>query len=268
MRLDGARAAQVWPVFNLLSRDVLAHTPISGPPLFGTLKAITPLVSSISQHKAFEDKRFRREVQELFLKVLDGCILIAGRAPEASLFGRRAARDVDDGQEAEQNEENMVASLADLSEAALAEKMVLYIADHSILALRQLAIDADRLQSICTNAVYYVLGPALRTKSKNFDVNLSSLSLLKQICALPQSLKTWRSMVHDAFNDPRFFKMSLAAAEKWTGIVWQLFSLDKERLSDTIGELEVESPSMLIMLIPALYSARGHDGVSEHLHQS
>ncbi|KDN44268.1 hypothetical protein K437DRAFT_257137 [Tilletiaria anomala UBC 951] len=240
-RLDGTRAAQVWPVLHVMAKDVTVQSSALGAAIYGVLRILGAVGAKLSEAKVFEDKRFRKDVQDIFLKVLDSSILIAGRAPEASLFGRRAARDADEDDQTSKGdgaeEEKMAASLADLSEHALADQMIMQMADRSFPTLRQMTLDADRLQAVYTNAMYYVVGPALKTKSRNFDVDVATLELLRQLCSMPHSVKTWRSQVYEAFHDARFFRVSSVAVDRWKPIILHLYTLDKERLSEAISRI-------------------------------
>lgn len=65
----------------------------------------------------------------------------------------------------------------------------------------------------------------------------SALELLKQICTMPGTLKTWRSAVADAYSDARFFKSPVDNALRWKVVIFSYFSLDKERLTDALGEI-------------------------------
>lgn len=40
----------------------------------------------------------------------------------------------------------------------------------------------------------------------------------------------------DAYNDARFFKSPLDNVLRWKAIIFSYFSLDKERLTDALGE--------------------------------
>ena len=156
----------------MLTKDLTAQTSTPGSVTYFALRCLSVTVLKITQVKAFEDKRFRREVQEHFIRVIDQCVLIAGRAPEASIFGRRAARDLDDVPPTPDDaEEKMALSLADLTESALADQMAMYLSEHALGALRQAALDPDRVATLCTNVVYYVVAPALRTKSRYVRLN-------------------------------------------------------------------------------------------------
>lgn len=51
------------------------------------------------------------------------------------------------------------------------------------------------------------------------------------------TLKVWRSIVHESFTDGRFFSQSAEAMEVWASIMCNTYSLDKERMVDTIARV-------------------------------
>jgi hypothetical protein len=174
----------------MLTKDLTAQTSTPGSVTYFALRCLSVTVLKITQVKAFEDKRFRREVQEHFVRVIDQCVLIAGRAPEASIFGRRAARDLDDVPPTPDDaEEKMALSLADLTESALADQMAMYLSEHALGALRQAALDPDRVATLCTNVVYYVVAPALRTKSRYVRLNSNPMPCA-ELCRLAVPLRS------------------------------------------------------------------------------
>lgn len=54
-----------------------------------------------------------------------------------------------------------------------------YLAQRVVPGLRRFLIDADRTASICSNMIYYIVGPALKTRNKYAQLREASGSNAK-----------------------------------------------------------------------------------------
>ncbi len=115
---------------------------------------------------------------------MDASMLAVGKAGESTLFGRKAAREEgtgssdDDSVAEEHADDKLAASIRDLSDDAVTRKMIQHLADTALPASRKLSLDPDRMTAICTNAVYYIVAPALKTKSRCGRAGLSATAFL------------------------------------------------------------------------------------------
>jgi len=98
-------------------------------------------------------------------------------------------------------------------------------------------MDNDKIQSVCGNAVYYIIGPAMKSKSKALEIDPYALNLLAEMAKLPGTLKTWRTQVSDAFTDSRFFNTTFGSSYQFRRVVFSLMSSDRERFSELIGKI-------------------------------
>ncbi|KAL9539118.1 hypothetical protein MBANPS3_010455 [Mucor bainieri] len=113
-----------------------------------------------------------------------------------------------------------------------------YLAHQVIPRLRQLIGDNDKINSLLNNMVYYVVGPALKSRAKSPVV----LDQLCEMARMPFTYRTWRKEVWDVFTDNRFFYMNSAACAKWLRVLQTAFSIEKERMTELMARITT-SPS-------------------------
>lgn len=83
-----------------------------------------------------------------------------------------------------------------------------------------------------------VIGPTFKSKSFPDNVSKSTLVLLYQLARLPNTQKSWRKDLGDAFNDARFFanEVSLVNSD-WCPLLKQWTLSDKERMPELLSRL-------------------------------
>ncbi|ORY92300.1 Dopey, N-terminal-domain-containing protein [Syncephalastrum racemosum] len=257
--------AHLWPLIQSFAKDYLSQASAYKTFFPGLLRFLTVALDGLTRASTnAEDRKMRRDAQDLYQRCADYCILIAGRSFDQSLWLRRS------NLHNEEEESSSVAadswSLSDtiVSESArnmstsnvselekkaswksredvMITQVNAYLATAVIPHLRQLIGDQDRINSLLNNLVYYVIGPALRTRVVFNKISI----ILDQICEMskmPFTYRTWRKEVWDVFLDNRFFYMGAATAKKWKTIIQTVLSLEKERFTEVVGRITT-SPS-------------------------
>lgn len=83
-----------------------------------------------------------------------------------------------------------------------------------------------------------VIGPTFRSKSYPENVSKSTLVLLYQLSRLPNTQKSWKKDLGDAFNDPRFFGNTVPLVEsEWLPLLKQWSLSDKEKVPELLSRL-------------------------------
>ena len=159
-RMDAQDASQVWPVMIMLVKDYVAHSNSRKLHVFPVLKVLTTLGEKLCLTSALEDKRVRRELQENYVKLVDSCILIAGRSFDQSTWMRRT------GGEVEEDEKADAIPGVETAGQSLIEAINEFLATRALSALRKFQVDPDKINSIVANVVYYIVTPELRARSK------------------------------------------------------------------------------------------------------
>jgi hypothetical protein len=104
--------------------------------------------------------------------------------------------------------------------------------------LSKVLVESDRILTAASTISTGVIGPTIRSKSFPENVSKSTLALLYQITRLPNTQKSWKKDVGDAFNDPRFFSNPHALLESgWIPLLRQWALSDKERMPELLSRL-------------------------------
>lgn len=106
--------------------------------------------------------------------------------------------------------------------------------------------------SVCTS----ILNPIVRSKNFPENVTKATLDLLYQLTRIPQSARSWKREVNDAFSDPRFFASPLDIIRSgWIPILRQLSLNDKDRIPDILLRTSAPSTAGIVFGVGAV-SAR------------
>ncbi|PWN52444.1 hypothetical protein IE53DRAFT_367211 [Violaceomyces palustris] len=243
-RMEAPLAVQVWPVIIMMVKDFVTNSSSHKLHIFPVLKVLTTVGEKLCQTTALEDKRIKRDLQENYAKLADFCILISGRSFDQTTWIRRSGKDNTDALEAEaayDGDEKAAGLPAESSGKSLIDSINEFLAERCLTGLRKFGVDPDKINTICSNAIYYIVAPAFKSKSKSLEIDPYCLSVLAEMTRLPGTLKAWRTTVADAFLDPRFFTISPASSKTWGPIVYSLMAADKEKLSELIGKITAAS---------------------------
>ncbi|KAM3578985.1 hypothetical protein VKS41_008521 [Umbelopsis sp. WA50703] len=257
----------MWQLIQTFSRDYLAQTSASMKVFVPTLlRFLTTVQDKSYESSTTEDRRVRKEGQDVYQRVLDYCILIAGRSFDQGIWLRRT--NVYEPEEYASSSEKLTlhdpistdigrnaisgSTVSDLErrtgwktrEDTMIDQINMYIANSVIPKLKHLIADQDRINSVLNNLVYYVIGPALKTKP-----SLSRMAVIidqiSEMAKLTFTYRTWRKEVWDLFLDNRFFYMSTSTAQKWRVILQTVMSAEKERFVEVANRIST-SPSTTI----------------------
>ncbi|TKY89065.1 hypothetical protein EX895_001596 [Sporisorium graminicola] len=247
-RMEPQEATQVWPVVIVFIKDFVANGMARKVHVYPMLRIFTALAEKICLTAGIEDRRTKRDLQDNYAKLIDSCILISGRSFDQSTWIRRSGRDNAEDLDKEATEfASELLSLEGEKRAGLStdggsasgviDAINHFLATRGLTALRKIQMDADRIQAIVSNAVYYIVAPAARTRSRTLEVDVSVLAVVSELVRMPGTVKAWRSTVADIFGDGRFFSMPLAKARCWQPIILALMTQDKERVVDLLARV-------------------------------
>ncbi|KIJ53578.1 hypothetical protein M422DRAFT_73885 [Sphaerobolus stellatus SS14] len=226
-RLEGPLAVQVWGRFITLAKDITSNLTAYRMQVFPALRCLTVLADKITQTNATEDRRTRKDLQDIYTKLVDNCILIAGRTFDQGTWMRRTAREM------------AIPANGRASPMPPAGRYVnAYLARHVLPNLRRFLFDNDKVASVCSNAIYYIITPATKSRaSRALDFDDYVLDILRELSRIPAGAKAWRPTVVDIYNDNRFFNSTPDASEKWRPVVSALLDSDRQALPEIIGKV-------------------------------
>jgi len=118
-----------------------------------------------------------------------------------------------------------------------ADQIVQYIGDTALPRLRKFLMDNDRVLAVCTNILYYIVSPALKTKSRPLDFDPTISNILREMTRISVAVKAWRGVISDIVNDSRFFISSVEAGTDFRSIIEAWVDADKSVFADFLGKV-------------------------------
>ncbi|KAJ3809392.1 Dopey, N-terminal-domain-containing protein [Lentinula aff. lateritia] len=250
-RLEGPLAIQVWGRFLQLAKEIAGSTRDFKPQTFPTLRCATVLAEKITQTTAMEDKRIRKELQDIFAKLLDSSVGYVGRTYGSSSWIRRSATEAlssngrDSPAPVSRVDEKMNASTTSFAPDTprpgatneVAIQINEFIATVALPFMRGILMDNDKVSSACANIVYYIVSPALKGKTKPMEVDQIVVNIVYEMSKIPSAFKTWKSLVTELLNDNKVFNGAPGAAESWKPIVKTVFDTDKTSFPELLNKI-------------------------------
>ncbi|KAJ2518045.1 hypothetical protein H4217_003580 [Coemansia sp. RSA 1939] len=255
------------------------------------LRMFTELCERVASNSQTQDPAHRvysHELCNLFARMVDNCILIAGRSFDQSTWLRRQnysdvsgangglvirsdASLMGRGDDASRSEE----AVKVLSEDDIIDQILSYIGSCVVPQFSLLIPDYERQVGISTNLMHYAVLPALKShmsggysgpaqasmsRSQHFALVLHCLDALSQQASL---MKVWKREVWEFFNDLKFFPssrsehttMSPALAPYWKQLIRTLLASEKEKFAEVLGKISSSSSG------PALFANREYEAM-------
>jgi hypothetical protein len=151
-RLEAPIALQVWNTLFAFARTILSTSTSTGKiQLYPTLRCVTTLCKTVSSTSALEDRRLRRDLQDVYIKLLDGVVSSVSRSSEVSSWKRESPRI--GGPEAKGGDERVEQGLRDVQ---------VYFAEQVIPNLRSFLADNDKITNAANSISAGLLVPAFR----------------------------------------------------------------------------------------------------------
>ena len=102
-RLEAPIAVQIWGTMFAFSRDLLAAatTPTTKAQLYPLLRCLTVLCRTVSTTSALEDRRLRRDLQDVYPKVLDA--VVGNMSKFSEVYAKRGTDHLDESRFIERN---------------------------------------------------------------------------------------------------------------------------------------------------------------------
>ena len=206
------------------------------------------------------DEKAKKDAQETLHKLLDQCILIAGRASEQTMWIRKAT--VADDRSFVINDLMDVYSIEDgtpapqvASEEVSKKTVQMRDEDFVIQVTRMLTVrhipklvplleDQERISALLTNAMHYIVLPNLKNRhsAATSALVMADLALDMVLCMSRTmfSYRPWRKDLWDTFlSDQRFFHVTSAHMEKWKLLLPIMVKAEPERVEEILGRITV-----------------------------
>ncbi|KAG7099897.1 hypothetical protein E1B28_001698 [Marasmius oreades] len=252
-RLEGPLAIQVWARFYQLTKEIAGSTKELKPLTFPALRCVTVLAEKVTQTTAMEDRRIRKDLQEIYAKLLDSCVAFVGKSYDSGSWIRRTAKEalVANGRdspalrgETKLDEKLNVTTPSLTVDAAkpgppldLVSQITDFLALSVLPSLRRFLVDTDKVSTSCTNIAYYVVSPCLRGKLRPLEVDSTTIAIIQEMTRIPSAFKAWKSPVTELLNDNRLFSCTPESAEMWKPIIKSLFDSDKTAFPELLSKI-------------------------------
>jgi hypothetical protein len=119
-------------------------------------------------------------------------------------------------------------------------------------SLPMVLMESDRVLTAINTISTSVIGPTFRSKWFPENVSKSVLVLLYQITRLPNTQKSWKKDLGDAFNDTRFFSNPLTLLESdWLPLLSQWAISDKERIPELLSRISPPTTAGIVFGVGA-----------------
>jgi hypothetical protein len=146
-RLEAPIALQIWNTLFAFARTIISTSnPLTKAQLYPVLRCVTTLCKIVSSTSALEDRRLRRDLQDVYLKLLDGVVSNAGRSAEIVVWKREIPRL--DGERTEEQD-----GLRDIQ---------LFVAEKVVPNLRAFLADNDKIANAANSISAGLIVPAFR----------------------------------------------------------------------------------------------------------
>ncbi|KAI8927393.1 Dopey, N-terminal-domain-containing protein [Entophlyctis helioformis] len=238
--INAATAVECWPAVLSFMREVCVQATNVKYLFFPLLRLLYALIQTLNSSQALDDKRIRKDAEEMMQRLCDYCILIGGRAFDQGAWRRVLTGDVPDSIFRDDRADGSAPAAfvsparkpSRTSEDMMIQEIIGYFADTIVPSLRQLMQDQDRAVALSTNFIYYIAGPMLKSRhSMNKSFLNPILRAIVALTSLPSAIKPFRKDIWDAFLDPRFFQMGARSSKMWQAIMHSVVSAEKERLA-------------------------------------
>ncbi|XP_065057535.1 protein dopey-1-like isoform X2 [Rhopilema esculentum] len=202
-----------------------------------------------------EEKRARKELQDLALKYFDAVNTIAGASLENSTWFRRNVAVLPQSDQnpdeplvkpKEHTNDNPeptvpVAPTMQTRNAQYSASALCLMAEilSSMLDLLYLSEEKDKITSFMFYVIYNVTPYLKNHSNQNVTSFRGSSALLASITDFQYTLRSWKKDVYELFLDPGFFKMDLLSLQYWRSIIDRLMTYDVATFRDLMARINL-----------------------------
>ncbi|TAQ89772.1 hypothetical protein B7494_g1880 [Chlorociboria aeruginascens] len=222
--LDDDSMDEIWTDCMTFLKDLLANPFPHRQTLPSLLEFAAILGEKVDNTNFGEQRRMRRELGDLFLRLLTAIFTTRPMGFSETISEKSSDNDGRYNTASTQliaRSDDVVGILA-----AIAPN------------LPKILVESDRVLSAANTISTSLIGPTFKSKFFPDNVSQSTLILFYQLARLPNTQKSWKKDLGDAFNDARFFSSAVSLVEdKWLALLG-LWSLgDKERMPELLSRL-------------------------------
>ncbi|CAE7181510.1 unnamed protein product [Rhizoctonia solani] len=263
IKLESPIVNQVWGRLMSLLKDITANISAHRSQVFPALRCLIAAAEKQAMTTALDDRRTKKDLQDIMTRLIDACLQTSGRSVDGlssrkstrealasgSANGRASPLSIHRVRTDSITNEKLVVSPADDSakvtsawETDLPDEINLFFARRLIPNLRKFMVENDKVINVCTNIVYYVINPAIRSKVKNaIDNQPTIMAMMEELVKQQVAVRAWRPPLAEAFEDQRFFARDPDAGLAWCPLIRAYVLSDKLAIPDIVGRVTTTS---------------------------
>ncbi|KAJ2986478.1 hypothetical protein NUW58_g5009 [Xylaria curta] len=225
---------EIWQDCMVFLKDLLGNPFPHRQTLPSLLEFAAILGEKVDNTNFGEQRKMRRELGDLFLKLLAALFTTRPTSFTDSLPPSRADIDVRSRTPSERADD------------------VVGILSRIVPNLPKILVESDRVLSAAQAISTNLIAPAIRSKAFPDTTTKTTLTLLQELTRLPSNQKTWKKDVGDAFNDPRFFTSSAALVRSdWLPLLKLWVVTDKDRMADMLSRISSPTTAGIVFGVGA-----------------
>ncbi|RAL66894.1 hypothetical protein DID88_007676 [Monilinia fructigena] len=226
---------EIWVDCITFLRDLLANPFPHRQTLPSLLEFAAILGVKVDNTNFGEQRRMRRELGDLFLRLLTAMFTTRPMGFSESVEKLTETDQRPSSSRPPARSDDIVGILASIAPD-----------------LPKILVENDRILSAANTISSSVIGPTFKSRSFPDNVSNSTLELLYQLSRLPNTQKSWRKDLGDAFNDSRFFANNVSLIESdWLPLLRQWTLSDKERMPELLSRLVAPSTAGIVFGVGA-----------------
>lgn len=244
--IDNDTISDVWQFTLQFFRGVLAHANSFKSLIPDLLRVISSLSVKLNHSKFNKDKRHRKELSDIFMKLLTSVVsakrilfssndIVSTSEPEKEMNEKQLQ--LQGNQESSEDTSSEVESINEAPQGI--QKEMLSTAVDLIPGLDEILQDSDKVSSCINILVFNLITPQIKGK-KVADFPIIVLTLLKVIGQFHPN-RSWKSFISDVFMDNGFFTIQGAKLDIWKHIISCWISVDSDRFGDIISKISTLS---------------------------
>ncbi|KAI9732794.1 MAG: hypothetical protein M1834_003732 [Cirrosporium novae-zelandiae] len=239
--IDDDAIDEIWNDCMIFLRDVLTNPFPQRQTLPRLLEFISVLGAKLENTNFGDQRKMRRDLGDVFLRLLTAIFTIKPSSSEVSLPLRQ------EGTEKPSTNGQTGESRRRLKSDDIATTLIELVPNLSLILP-----EPDRMASAANQISTNIISPTIHSRTFPGNFNTTTLDLIKQLTRVPNASKSWKKDVSETFNDPRFFAMSLAlVTDGWLGILRQWILADKEKLLDILSRISSPTSAGIVFGVGA-----------------
>ncbi|VUC36112.1 unnamed protein product [Clonostachys rosea] len=228
--LDDDAMDEIWQDCIVFLKDLLSNPFPHRQNLPGLLEFTAILGEKVDNTNFGEQKKMRRELGDLFLKLL--AALFTTRPMIFNEFTSSSNGASERSSRSELSRRSTTVGSGD-GTTDVVQRLASIVPN-----LPKILVEPDRVLAAAGAISTNIIAPTFRSKSFPDTVSESTMALLHELSRLQNNQKTWKKDVSDALNDSRFFGMHLDLVHGgWIPLLKQWILTDKDKITEIVSRI-------------------------------